>query len=257
MRPIERQDISEAFARCWQAAGRHLEAQVQGPFHGWLKASLTPPFLEHLSFRLGNQLFFVRIEDADGALAVPGSRAGLRVVAERCRGHACLMPMRRRANAWAPQTPGWGLIDERTGASVDPVALVSDERIEMTDWELHNFAVQVVWQHLERTGRQRMSRQADPDVEPAIWFVGDSGPEWIVVRAVRYPAPKARPPSGWRQIAERCAARGSVGHFASVSVAAADDAFDPTGAVPATPLWRGHAMVVSFDGLEPGPSQPA
>ena len=57
MYPIEMHSASEEFFRCWQAAGRHIERQVQGPLLSWLKANLTPPFLEHLSFRLGNQLF--------------------------------------------------------------------------------------------------------------------------------------------------------------------------------------------------------
>jgi len=60
---------------------------------------------------------------------------------------------------------------------------------------------------------------------------------------------KADPPAHWRQIAERCARLGNVGHFASVSVASADDAFDPTGAVRPEPLWRGHGTHVLFDGL--------
>jgi hypothetical protein len=29
-----------------------------------------------------------------------------------------------------------------------------------------------------------MSWQGNPSVDPSIWFVGDSGPEWVVVRAV-------------------------------------------------------------------------
>ena len=102
MHEIEIHNVSEEFASCWQAAGRHIEAQAQGPLHSWLKANLNPPFLEHLSFRLGNQLFFVRIEDADEKLEIPGSRKGLRKIAEGCRGYACLMPMRRQAGVWTP-----------------------------------------------------------------------------------------------------------------------------------------------------------
>ena len=97
MHDIEMQTASEEFARCWHEAGRHIQRQVQGPLHSWLKVNLDPPFLEHLSFRLGNQLFFIRIEDADGKLEVPGSRRGLHMVADGCKGHACLMPMRRQA----------------------------------------------------------------------------------------------------------------------------------------------------------------
>ena len=134
--------------------------------------------------------------------------------------------MRSRAGAWTPDRPGWGLLDARTGRSVDPVALVSDKRIEMTEWELLDFVVQIVRDHLEKAGRKLMTWTSHPAVNPSIWFVGDSGPEWVVVRAVRYPQMEATPPENWQQIAERCERLGKVGHFASVSVANADDAFD-------------------------------
>ena len=61
MHEIEMSEVSEEFAKCWKAAGIHIQNQAQGGLRSWLKADLNPPFLEHLSFRLGNQLFFVRI----------------------------------------------------------------------------------------------------------------------------------------------------------------------------------------------------
>lgn len=123
----------------------------------------------------------------------------------------------------------------------------------MTDWELQDFAVQVVRDQLDNTGKKLMSWQGNPSVDPSIWFVGVDGPEWVVVRAVRYPQRAAKLPENWRQIAKSCVRIGKVGHFASVSVANSNDAFDPTGAVPPTPLWRGHALRVAFDGLVAGP----
>ncbi|AGK58678.1 hypothetical protein HYPDE_35033 [Hyphomicrobium denitrificans 1NES1] len=252
MYDIQMHEVSDQFARCWQAAGRHIAAQAQGPI-SWLKAALVPPYLEHLSFRLGNQLFFVRIEDVDSELDVPASREGLLRIAEGCNGYPCLMPMRLRAGNWLPEAGGWGLIDAHTGLAIDPVALVSDERIEMTDWEVHDAAVQVVRDDLKSAGKKLMSWTGHPQVDPAIWFVGDSGPEWVVVRAVRYPALEASPPADWQRLAEHCASVSTIGHFASVSLASAEDAFDPDHVIPPEPLWRGHAMRVRFDGLVPGP----
>jgi hypothetical protein len=164
--------------------------------------------------------------------------------------------MRGRSGIWAPDQFRWGLLDARTGRPIDPVTLVSDERIEMTDWELLDFAVQIVRDHLEQAKRKLMSWTSHPGVDPSIWFVGDRGPEWVIVRAARYPLMEAKPPTNWQQIAERCAGFSRIGHFASVSVANADDAFDPTGSVPAMPLWRGHAMFARFEGLTPGPVRP-
>ena len=46
-----------------------------------------------------------------------------------------------------------------------------------------------------------------------------------------------------------------MGHFASVSVASADDAFDPDRIIPPKPLWRGHGVFVRFEGLVTVPSE--
>ena len=142
--------VSEEFARCWRAGVKHIETRAQGPLQSWLKISLNPPFLEHLSFRLGNQLFFIRIEDADGILEIPGSHSGLLAVAEGCKGYPCIMPMRYRAGVWTVQMQGWGLLDAISGKAIDPAVLISDERIEMTDWELKDFAVQIVRDDIQR-----------------------------------------------------------------------------------------------------------
>ena len=94
---------------------------------------------------------------------------------------------------------------------------------------------------------KQLSWQSNPVVEPSIWFVGDNGPEWVIVRSVRYPKTRADLPSEWQQIAAYCAKLGKVGHFASVAVANADDAFDPI-TTPPEPLWRGHGMKVRVCG---------
>src|SRR2546421_12533246 len=119
---IEMHEVSEQFARCWHEAGRHIQTRAQGPLNSWLKVDLTPPFLEHLSFRLGNQLFFIRIEDVDRRLDVPGNRQGLAAIADGCGGYGCLMPMRRVGLEWQPDFPGCGLLGVRSGAPLDPVS---------------------------------------------------------------------------------------------------------------------------------------
>ena len=80
MFPIELSTPSQEFAQCWQTAGRHLNIKGDGAIN-WLKAELTPPFLEHLSFRLGNQLFYIRLVDVDERAQMPGNLSGLMSVA--------------------------------------------------------------------------------------------------------------------------------------------------------------------------------
>jgi hypothetical protein len=71
MHAIEMHEVSDEFSRYWQAAGKHLQASAQDGPLSWLKANLTPPFLEHLSFRMEIQLYFIRVEDVDGNVIGP------------------------------------------------------------------------------------------------------------------------------------------------------------------------------------------
>jgi hypothetical protein len=252
MHNIEMGEITPEFARCWQAAGKHLQRNLlrQDLSVSWLKTRLEPPFLEHLSFRLGNQLFFVRVQDVERRLVVPGNLRGLRTIADGCEGHPCIMPMFGFPSTWEAGHPGWGLLHAVTRDPIDPVSLVSDELIVMTDWEVHDFAVQMVRQQLVDDGRQIMSSQGNPAVNPSLWFVGEQGPEWVVVRAVRYPENEAAPPANWEAIEQSCAGLSRKGHFASVSVASADQSSQAV-AGSVVPLRRGGPMHVRYEGLVP------
>jgi len=251
MYKIEMQEMSKAFFPCWKEAGNHLSKQVDDGIQSWLRAHPYPPFLEHLSFRLGNQLFFVRVEDVDGKVEGPGGPRGLVAAAKSANGRACILPMKKKlfGGSWVAAQPGWGLLDAETRRTVDPVALITEEKIEMTRWELHDMAVQVVRDHLEEQGLQLMSWQGNPEVDPSIWFVGEANrPEWVVVRAVQYPDNIAERPSGWSRIAESCARMSTTGHFASVAVGSVNQPFQSSDEAP-VPLWRGHGMHVRFTGL--------
>ena len=139
MHDIEMHSPSKEFSKCWQAAGRHLDSCARDVELGWLKASLIPPFLEHLSFRIANQLFFIRLIDVAGRITTPGNPRGLLAIAKGCRGHACLMPMAFSRDGWKPVEEGWGLVDIRSKKPLDPALLVTEENIEMTNWELQDF----------------------------------------------------------------------------------------------------------------------
>jgi hypothetical protein len=252
MHDIHMAELTDDFRCCWSAAGQHIQNQAQGSLQSWLRAHLNPPFLEHLSFRLGNQLFYIQLEDVEGQLETPGNLSGLLAIADGCAGHACVMPMQRHGAEWTPTEPGWGLLDARTLKPVNPPALISDAKIIMTDWELQDFAVQVVRAQLEKDVRKLMSWNGDPRVNPSIWFVGDSGPEWVVVRAVRYPERNAQLPQNLDEVQTHFNKLGYPGHFASVAVANASDPFEPlaTSRRKPLPLYRGHELYVCYEGLQ-------
>ncbi len=252
MYDIEMHAMSEAFFQCWKAAANHLSRQVDGGIQSWLRAHPYPPFLEHLSFRLGNQLFFVRVEDVEGKVPGPGNAHGFISAAKSANGRACVLPMRKKmfGKGWDAERPGWGLLDAETQKPIDPVALVSDAKVEMTAWERHDMAVQVVRDYLQNQKFELMSWQGNPKVDPSIWFIGKSGqPEWVVVRCAMFPASTAPRPSNWNEIARGCAKMSSIGHFASVALVSTAQPFNSGDETP-LPLWRGHGMHVRFTGLE-------
>lgn len=252
MHNIEMHEMTEAFFPCWKAAGIHLSKQVDGGIQSWLRAHPYPPFLEHLSFRLGNQLFFVRIEDVDGKAQGPGTIRGLAAAARDGNGHACILPMKKKlfGGSWVADMPGWGLLNAETRKPMNPVSLVTEEKIEMTPWEVHDMAVQVVRDYLQKEGFELMSWQGNPEVDPSIWFVGKTRrPEWVVVRSAKFPASNADRPTNWAAIADGCARLSTTGHFASVAVVSVNQPFASSEEAP-VPLWRGHGMHVRFDGLE-------
>jgi hypothetical protein len=122
----------------------------------------------------------------------------------------------------------------------------------MTDWELQDFAVQVVREQLAKEGRKLMSWNGDPRVNPSIWFVGDVGPEWVIFRAVRYPDMEADLPNNLAEMKAYFAKLGHPGHFASVAMVSVDDPFDSHAVTNGNfvPLYRGHGMHVRYVGLQ-------
>jgi hypothetical protein len=252
MYEIEMHEMSDDFLPCWQAAGIHLNKQVDGGLQTWLRDHPYPPFLEHLSFRLGNQLFFIRLEGVDGKLTGPGNHQGHITAAKLANGRACVMPMKKKFldGNWIADMPGWGLIDATTRKPIDPIAFVTDEKIEMTRWEVHDMAVLVVCDYLKSEGFEIMSWQGHPEADPAIWFWGKTKqPEWVIVRSVKFPSNHAPRPSNWNALADECAKVSTTGHFASVAVVSADQPFASLDEAP-VPLWRGHATYIQFTGLD-------
>ncbi|MDD2724015.1 MAG: hypothetical protein PHH59_08360 [Methylovulum sp.] len=244
---IEQGELPKEFTSAWQCAGKHIHKMGQEGVQ-WLRANLNPPIAEHLSFRLGNQLFFVYVDV--NVLPFVGKRKDLFInVAREATATPCVLKMQSRRGAFDPVNSGWGFIDAVTGRTVNPSNMVSNELIEISDWELHDFAIQIVRSHLEKEGKNVFSAQSSLHIDPSIWFEDNNSPFWVVVRVGRYPMKEADIPANLQNIKQSCSRMSRVGFFASVTVANANDPFDPSGE-NAMPLYRGHGMIVRFEGLE-------
>ena len=149
------------------------------------------------------------------------------------------MPMKKHpAEEWTPVEKGWGLINPVTDESIDPPARVTEEKIVMTHWEKHDFAVQFIREHLEAHDHEVMSSQGNPEVDPSIWVVGKhKKPEWVVVRYVQYPVKKAKRPTNWNVIMNHASRLGDKGYFASVAFTSIDQQFEKDSPI-VPPLQR-------------------
>lgn len=262
-RKIPTPDPSEDFQKAFFVAGKHIQHHVQkmGREVGWVRSHPYPPYIDHLSFVLGGEYFLVLIEDFHKKVEMPGNRRNLIRKARACNGRACVMPMVKSGLLmphmtgymtvkeieeleWTPLLSHYGLIDAETGETVDLSKYDCDKDVELTDWELLEFAVSAIRFKLEKEqGRQIMSCQSDPDVLPNIWFVGDDGPEWVIVRAVRWPQERAELPSNWRECVAGAAKLSRHGNFASVSFASDDRRNSGR-------ILRGKMADFEFPGLE-------
>lgn len=244
---VEQEEPSQSFKRAWQAAGHHIQQQGQGGVN-WIRANLNPPMAEHLSFRIGNKLFFIFVEAAEFNYEI-GKDLFLNV-AKEATAIPCIMPM-TELSEYQPSISGWGLIHADTRKQINPLELVTEEPIEVSDWELHDFAIQIVKSSLEKEGKNVFSAQSSLHIDPSIWFEELGKAYWVVVRAVRYPDKDTSIPKNINEIKANCVRMGKVGYFASVAVANADDPFDPMAKENGNymPIFRGHAMYPRYNGL--------
>jgi hypothetical protein len=119
----------------------------------------------------------------------------------------------------------------------------------MTNWELLDFAVQIVRNHItEKLGGDIISSQSNPDVHPSIWFVGNEGPEWVAVQMATYASSEFFPICDVSAVARSCADRSVVGHVARVGLFHAGQDFNDNSL--ALPMLRGHGAMIRFNGLE-------
>jgi hypothetical protein len=112
--------------------------------------------------------------------------------------------------------------------------------------------LQVVRQLIEKEGHQLTSWNGDPRVNPSVRFVSSyDGPEWVLVRAVRYPEKETTEPENTTELKSHFDAMGFPGHFASVAIASVDDPFDPDAKRNGNfvPLHRGCGMHIRYEGL--------
>ena len=130
MHQVQQNTPSKQFQEAWHAAGLHIQRQGDCGL-SWLRATLNPPLVEHLSFRIGNQIFFVFIEAAE--IDYQSRKDLFSKVCIDTNATPCFIPMEKWLGKWRPRQSGWGFIHAHSKKPLNPLDYVSDELIEMTD----------------------------------------------------------------------------------------------------------------------------
>jgi len=238
--------MTEEFVECWNAAGRHLDLRVKDTGARWLRAEL-PVFREHFSFSLGNQLFFIQVYNVDAPENGWLHKGRLEMAIEDANGVGCLMPMRYHAGVWQADSTGWGLLRATDLSSINPIESVSDEPVYMNEWEIHDYGLQVVRQHLVKSGWNIDSWISDPRIQPAL-FAEHSGKlcGFVISTSNKGPDHGARPDNA-SQIAERLRAQGFGAKFVGLKVGSLDDivTLDPRLQHLTRKLLRGGQLIAS------------
>ncbi len=156
----------------------------------WVKTEPSYPAFEDFTFSYRNQVFPVLVlrSDEKGKLLNPPPRIeALRRESQRNNLIPCVFPINdRTGRPFFPDT--WNLVNPFTGKRIDPATVSSDEPVEVSDWELRNWAVQVVSDYLQNERLERLSYCDAPEIDPQIWFRYNNRREcWIKVLYAAYP----------------------------------------------------------------------
>ncbi|MDC1134450.1 tetratricopeptide repeat protein [Alphaproteobacteria bacterium] len=167
---IDSGEYTEDFIDCYRFVSDFLFEKGQDVINFIPFSSFPTPV--HTSFRIGNQLFFVHIVDLDDNMEPPGSIEGFISICERFKCVTCLLPVRKKINKWTIENLDWGLIDAKTGDPINPHDLVSDEKLVMSDYEIHQIGVEYVRDYIlkKNLGYDIGGFIIDPDIRPSISF---------------------------------------------------------------------------------------
>jgi len=226
----------------------------------WVKAELTWPSFDHLTFAYGNRVFSVLVDAVvDGRSSI--SRQAMDRFLEANRENnliACVFPV--RTESMRPTSAGWNLFDAVELTPLDPESFDMSEQIVMSEWELRNFAIQIVRDSISRDGRSEVLSFTDVlGVDPQIWFQDAAGNRaWVVVRhcpqitgdewhahtGMVNANPQLKPYDGYFA-AVSLASSAAVLHDLEGNIIPLSQRF--TGKAP---LYRGDGFHIKFDGLK-------
>lgn len=269
---VDSPEPSEIYLKARSIAGTQLQEQfaffnnknVNSSYDGfkWIKAELSYPSFDNLTFAFKNSIFSLVIEliDNTGSSFSQNQKVRLLKACDENNLIPCLFKVNLQVESknvmhpplnksvqkdleLIPAEKGWNLIDARTNDKISPQLLATEELTKMSNWELNNFAIQIVRKDIENEGNAILSFCDLLEINPQIWFEDKLGNmNWVVVRHIT-----SKSDLNYREWVGLEKNNPQLipydGFFASVQ-------FFSLSTNSATTLNRGDAMNVIYKGLE-------
>lgn len=264
---IPRPQPSAQFLHARNLAGLALQqkfstlggAQRASLDYRWIKSELTWPSFDHLTFAYGNQIFSVLVELIDGEDSQLSEQECKRCFDASVTHNLIPCIFQVSATSLKPLRDGWNLVALETGLPIKPNDFVTDERIEMSEWELRSMAIQIVRDKIAQERGEVLSFTDIIGVDPQVWFKDNAGKRsWVIVR--HYPSLTGNEKNDFLGIEnDHPQIAAFPGYFAAVSMASSEAVlYDRSGTViplsrrfdGTAPLYRGDQFYIKFDGLE-------
>ena len=252
MYPIDRPNPTQFFVDVRKLVGCWLQEEMEKTDGAhWLKTILTYPCFEHLSIAYKNQVFCILIEiiNEHTKKSYLPDQYKHNLIKECNKNNLipCIYkvyvdnPLNPAYNTLKPISKGWNLYHAVTEELLDIKNIVSDLPIAMSEWEMHDFAIQIVRDYIvNQLHFPVLSYQNILGIDPQLWFEDENkNKKFVVVRYTKYPENRAIKPENIRAIKNNCS--GYDGYFASVAF---------HGEKVPDILYRGDKAYLVFEGLE-------
>lgn len=265
---IDRAEPSPQFLHARNVAGVTLQEQFKrlgGKLDSphdfrWVKTELTWPSFDHLTFAYGNRVFSVLVDAMEGGRSAISRQAMDRFLEATKKNNLvpCIFPV--KTETMIPASAGWNLFGAVEQISLDPESFDMTGKMVMSEWELRNFAIQIVRDSITRDCSSEILSFTDVlGVDPQVWFQdADGNRAWVIVRH----CPQITG-NEWEEYAglekSNPQLRSYDGYFAAVSLASSEPLLlDLEGKLiqlserftGKAPLYRGDGFHIKFEELK-------
>lgn len=147
----------------------------------WIHRGGMWPSFDNLSFAYKNKVYSILYAELESNIKDEELRfsciSNPVIFLDTCKKYSlvpCFFIVDKRTHK--PVFPGWNLVNYKANTLIDPIKFGKDEKVLMSSWELHNFAIQIAIEHVLLKKNCKILATTDmPGFFPNIWFSDEKG----------------------------------------------------------------------------------